>query len=334
MSKSANKSTLRQQARNKYWSQHDRSQYECADCGRSEDEILEHLEVHHIDGDVSNNSIENLVGVCQVCHNLREGKRASVRKTSHLIGQFSGKAIEHKNAVPVCRGRDEYAEYTESCFEYHKPALLIDKRRARKWIPIEVDLNSIHSAFELKTDRGWVGVELELSKEACSMVNSVLERYKSVETGGEHVGNFSFPDDSASGFYTFPAMSLNNTQKLASELKMIFEAPINWRVKESELRYHFRDSARAEIRMKELEWLPQDRQRERWTIDKQDLRDTCPRCGSVMEHDAEHCESCQQVLRWKYSVCEHDDIEPVLDSPYWKCADCGMEKPDSPTSRP
>ena len=334
MSECVKKSTFRKQARQKYWSVHDRSDYECADCGRCEDELLEHFEVHHIDGDVSNNSVENLIGLCQVCHNLREGKRASVRKTSHLIGQFSGEVIEHRNAVPVCRSREEYSEYVESCFEQHKPALVIDKKRARKWMPVEVDLNSIHGSFELQTDDGEVGVELALTDEACSMVNAVLSRYENVDTGGKQVGNFRFPEESASGFYKFPGMSLNNAQSLASELKMIFESPINWRVKESELRWHFREHEIAKIQMKQLDWLPQDQQREPWTIQKQDLASTCPRCDDVMDQDAEHCKSCEHVLRWKYSACDHEDIAPMLDEPYWKCADCEMQKPDRPTSRP
>lgn len=332
MSKST--SYLRQQAREKFWNSHDRGEYECADCGRCEDELLENFEVHHIDGDVSNNASENLIGVCQVCHNLREGKRASVRKTSHLISQFSGDKIDYSNAVPVCRDEDEYKEHVNYCFEEYRPALLIDKRRARKWIPVEVDLMALSGAFEFQTDDGTRDAAVALTDEACLAVRAVLEKYEKVETGGNGHQNLFFPKDSASGFHTFPGMRLDNAQRLASELKLIFENPINWRVKTTELKWYLRDHDSATIQMKQLEWLSQHEQRQPWTVEESDLLPTCPRCGDVINDEREHCESCARVLRWKYASCDHEDLSPTLNNPYWECSDCGLQKPDQPMSPP
>ena len=51
-------------ARDKYWSAHDRDEYECPLCGYDGDEF----EVHHIDRDWLNNTLFNLIGLCYPCH--------------------------------------------------------------------------------------------------------------------------------------------------------------------------------------------------------------------------------------------------------------------------
>jgi len=42
--------------------------HECAKCGY--DEIVEVLQVHHLDGDRSNNELENLQILCPTCHQI------------------------------------------------------------------------------------------------------------------------------------------------------------------------------------------------------------------------------------------------------------------------
>lgn len=70
------KQRSRQLAQKRFWEVHDPDGYTCPDCGRSIGEIYtDSFEVHHEDGDAFNNSLDNLVGLCSVCHNLREGKR-------------------------------------------------------------------------------------------------------------------------------------------------------------------------------------------------------------------------------------------------------------------
>jgi len=46
--------------------------YTCSECGVSRDFGIP-IEVHHLDGDPSNNDIDNLIVVCKKCHNEMEG---------------------------------------------------------------------------------------------------------------------------------------------------------------------------------------------------------------------------------------------------------------------
>jgi 5-methylcytosine-specific restriction endonuclease McrA len=56
----------------KFWSEHDKDEYECPDCGKDRTEVNQ-FEVHHIDGNVGNSALDNLVGLCQSCHHDRHG---------------------------------------------------------------------------------------------------------------------------------------------------------------------------------------------------------------------------------------------------------------------
>lgn len=65
----------RKLARERYWEEHDKNEYECPDCERTIDEIEGTFEVHHKNGRVLDNKRENTVGLCRCCHRLREGKK-------------------------------------------------------------------------------------------------------------------------------------------------------------------------------------------------------------------------------------------------------------------
>lgn len=45
-----------------------RDNYTCQDCGKTQKEINQTLEVHHIDGDDENNVDENMITLCKSCH--------------------------------------------------------------------------------------------------------------------------------------------------------------------------------------------------------------------------------------------------------------------------
>ena len=62
-------------ARDRFWSEHDKESYKCADCLR---QVGVDFEVHHIDGNPHNNRMDNLVALCSFCHKLREGKKPSM----------------------------------------------------------------------------------------------------------------------------------------------------------------------------------------------------------------------------------------------------------------
>jgi len=330
------KNNLRNKARQKYWSSHDRAGYECADCGRAEAELLESFEVHHIDGDVSNNCVENLVGLCQVCHNLREGKKPSLRKTSHLVTQYSGGSTQNASPVPVCRSDDEYAKYVNNCFEINKPALVINMKNARKWAQVEYDLLALEGVFTLKNRGREIGAGL--NQEAVSIVQRVLQRYEDVETGGNSTGALAIPSESSTGgFRSFPGMKLNDAKRLASELKPIVENPMNWTPNPSHNNRFYRhiveEDGSAEIVLNDLEWLPHQVQRH-ITITEGDLKSECDRCDTLIsDGDADHCEQCRRELAWKYNNCDHKQLEsfpaPDDDRRFGnrRCTNCGLEKP-------
>jgi len=58
----------RARARARFWSYHDRNEYECPSCGRTQDEVDGPWHVHHKDRDPLNNEYVNLVGLCIWCH--------------------------------------------------------------------------------------------------------------------------------------------------------------------------------------------------------------------------------------------------------------------------
>lgn len=55
-----------------YWEHHDHDSYTCPDCGRGTDRVSQ-FDVHHRDGDPTNNDPENLVALCHRCHMWRHG---------------------------------------------------------------------------------------------------------------------------------------------------------------------------------------------------------------------------------------------------------------------
>ena len=74
----------RKLAREMFWEKHDREAYECPDCGRKEEELLNTFEVHHKDGQPMDNRPENHVALCRPCHNLREAKKPSYEETKNI----------------------------------------------------------------------------------------------------------------------------------------------------------------------------------------------------------------------------------------------------------
>lgn len=88
------KDRSRRLARESYWDDKDRDAYECPDCGRSQDEICGGFEVHHKNGEPLDNRPENRVGLCRLCHNLREDKKPSKRQIRNLRGQARKKPTD------------------------------------------------------------------------------------------------------------------------------------------------------------------------------------------------------------------------------------------------
>lgn len=340
MSNAVDVEYARKKARDRYWTENNRKEYSCEDCGRGEEELLENFEVHHIDGDPTNNEMDNLVGLCQPCHNIREGKKPSLRKTQHALSQLSHRSNESfKSSVVVCETEEAYGDYVNKCFQIKRPPLLVDKRFARKWFPVEVDMLAMEGAFKLTTGDEEIELGVRLSKNAAGTVNTILDSYSDVETGGTHSQRLlQFPEEPNGGFHSFPGMKLEVAKKLASDLQIVFENPMNWVPENAyHIKNHMEEYGFAKIEMEPLGWLPAKKIRNPWKIKEGHFEEMCNLCGDnpipevePPERPSDHCQECQDKLAWKYSDCEHENTKSVRDPDSGDflqvCRSCSMEK--------
>ena len=74
------KNRSRRLARERYWQEHDKEQYECPDCGRQEADIVGTFHVHHKSNTPYDNRMNELVGLCGFCHRLRENKKPKLER--------------------------------------------------------------------------------------------------------------------------------------------------------------------------------------------------------------------------------------------------------------
>lgn len=107
MSKDRFKDRSRAIARELYWQENDREQYECPDCGRRESEIEGTFEVHHKNGEAMDNRPENHVALCRVCHNIREGKKPRLSDIEQLIDHISKDTSETDGSEQTDDGEDK-----------------------------------------------------------------------------------------------------------------------------------------------------------------------------------------------------------------------------------
>lgn len=76
-------------ARDAFWDTHDITAYMCPDCGRGYETVTE-FHVHHRDGNALNNHPDNLIGLCVVCHRLREDKKPSLAALRNFRDTLTG----------------------------------------------------------------------------------------------------------------------------------------------------------------------------------------------------------------------------------------------------
>ena len=81
--------------REKFWREHNKTEYTCPECGRGFGEVSE-FQVHHIDGDVQNGDMDNLVGLCKQCHHDQHGDwiddytfKGQYRRRKRFVGSQS-----------------------------------------------------------------------------------------------------------------------------------------------------------------------------------------------------------------------------------------------------
>jgi len=81
------KRSSRSIARKRFWNEHNKQTYRCPDCGRTNDEVEGSIEVHHQNGSPYDNRVQNLVGLCGVCHALREDRHPSKDRVRRLVDE-------------------------------------------------------------------------------------------------------------------------------------------------------------------------------------------------------------------------------------------------------
>ncbi|SEH40108.1 hypothetical protein SAMN05192561_101591 [Halopenitus malekzadehii] len=102
-------------AREMYWEKHERGAYECPDCGRQEEQLLNTFEVHHKDGQPMDNRPENHIALCRPCHNLREGKKPSIEEIQNIRDSLDEEEDEGDN--DILNGVNRI--YTAGSMHYH-----------------------------------------------------------------------------------------------------------------------------------------------------------------------------------------------------------------------
>lgn len=111
------KDRSRKLARESYWQRHDRDSYECPDCGRAEGEIQGCFEVHHKNGEPLDNRTENRVGLCRLCHNLREDKKPSIEQIRNARDALNDDNDQVDAPTPVAEVESVYLAGTMT---YHE----------------------------------------------------------------------------------------------------------------------------------------------------------------------------------------------------------------------
>lgn len=78
---------VREPARDVFWELHDAGNYACPGCGRGRDDV-QSFHVHHLDGDATNHTRDNLVALCPTCHLGGEHDRRLPDSTTEPPGVY------------------------------------------------------------------------------------------------------------------------------------------------------------------------------------------------------------------------------------------------------
>jgi len=220
------KSKSRQNARSLYWENHNKQSYNCPDCGRNLDQLRTGFEVHHVDGNPTNNSLDNLVGLCRPCHNIRENKKPSFNELS-LIQEQLDNTQSLIETTPVITEEKEVEKLYTRYETINKPFMRIHQIRRREYSQLKIN-------FE--TARGWQVIEREdtrdkriypqLTEHVVEIVNSIIDKYDDKQKpqkwsgwAGTHHGDT---------FVTLPPFRPEVSLELASELRPLVMNESNW----------------------------------------------------------------------------------------------------------
>jgi hypothetical protein len=231
------KTDHRAKARRIFWNEHNRHEYACPDCGRGEEELRNHFEVHHIDGDCTNHDLDNLVGLCRPCHNLREGKKPSLNEYRYLLDQFSN---EERSDIPLITSVEEENEHFDRCDEQSIPVLELIQKRRRKYAAVQIEFittggwkvfEAVDTTDDAPEDRSHEDIpprrpHAQLTKRATQRVNSIVARYKDKQQPTNH--NIAPMMNYGVDYTRFPPLLPNIAKQLAHDLKPVIMDRSNW----------------------------------------------------------------------------------------------------------
>lgn len=241
------KHSSRRRAREKFWEEHDRDNYTCPDCGRGRSEIRKDFEVHHQDGDPTNNTLSNLIGLCQACHNLREGKKPSLSEIQYLRDQYTNttEAISLPDTPPIVTNHEDYAKYQEQCAERYLPGLNINRIGSRKYAKVEFDFILVEGWKVIETPGAPdLGVGATLSEDAADTCQRILDKYRDdIHQQAFHTMTIK----SGQCFFTTPKLPLKAAKTLAYELDGVVNDRSNWILTESSARKLNEDGVRIRL---------------------------------------------------------------------------------------
>lgn len=189
------KNRSRKLARQSYWGRYDRDSYQCPDCGRGESEIPGQFEVHHQNGEPMDNRPENQVGLCRLCHNLREGKKPSIAQIRDLRDNVS--VLDSEDSDTVCDStadvRSVYLAGTmtyqgDEGDSYWSPSVSDNPRSSNRWRNVlgELDPVDVNSPKDLHFNHGggFVGDVAESDLDLLNESDAILAYFDKKEQVG------------------------------------------------------------------------------------------------------------------------------------------------------
>jgi len=215
------KNRSREVARKSYWKEHDKPTYECPDCGRRETQLRYGFEVHHIDGDTSNNALDNLVALCRPCHNVREGKKPSTAEIELMQEQLREQGsrsgvthtVENEGEATVA-----YKHAQKAC----KPHMAIYKIKRRKYTQLKVDFNTAKGwSPDIKADK-----TPRLTEDAAEIADRIMRKYRGSKKPKNT--NSALSTSYGSDVVSAPPLLPEVTENLAAELRPIIMNERNW----------------------------------------------------------------------------------------------------------
>jgi len=174
--RSRNRKNRRKSAREKFWSNHEKADYECPDCGRGHRQV-EVYEVHHLDTIVHNNDLDNLVALCKLCHALREGRNPGVENIQRLRDQFHRlQQTVDMNACYESIDLNKYAATSKNPYD-DRQVMLAACVRARESGSVSANADPPTPALkEILAQAGVKGVSGDLPETMLEMASEVFHQ--------------------------------------------------------------------------------------------------------------------------------------------------------------